>query len=94
MENVNKRRLGGMADLPVYSIPYQQIKKIAELKNSYNKFTQSRKVASINSDGACTIYFPSFMPYNLYFEESEDIDNRLNNLVNFYSWCSSRVLQE
>lgn len=33
MENRNKRRLGNMADIPVYSIPYPQIKKIAALKN-------------------------------------------------------------
>ncbi|MCR5273122.1 MAG: ISLre2 family transposase [Lachnospiraceae bacterium] len=33
MENANKRRLGAMADVPVYSIPYTQIKKIAALKN-------------------------------------------------------------
>lgn len=33
MENANKRRLGALADIPVYSIPYPQIKKIAALKN-------------------------------------------------------------
>ena len=26
MENKNKRKLGAMADMPVYSIPYEQIK--------------------------------------------------------------------
>lgn len=53
---------------------------------------KDRKVASINSDGSCTIYFPTFLPYNLYLEASDDLDARLNNLVNFYAWCSSRVL--
>ncbi|MBQ7424586.1 MAG: ISLre2 family transposase [Prevotella sp.] len=33
MENRNKERLGVLADMPVYSIPYPQIKKIAALKN-------------------------------------------------------------
>lgn len=33
MENANRRKLGVMADLPVYEIPYPQIKKIAALKN-------------------------------------------------------------
>ncbi len=33
MENKNRQRLGSMADMPVYSIPYPQIKKIAALKN-------------------------------------------------------------
>ena len=32
-ERRNKNRLGKLADMPVYSIPYPQIKKIAALKN-------------------------------------------------------------
>lgn len=53
---------------------------------------KNRKVATINRDGSCTIYFPSFLPYNLYLEESEEMEDRLNNLLNFFAWCSSRVL--
>ena len=54
---------------------------------------KERKVASIRENGTCTIYAPSFMPYNLYLESaSDDLDTRLNNLNNFYYWCSSRVL--
>ena len=63
--------------------------------NKWHKYAimhKDRKVASINSDGSCTIYFPTFLPYNMYLEDSDDIDDRLNNLVNFYAWCSSRVL--
>ena len=33
MESKNRRRLGKLADIPVYSIPYPQIQKIAALKN-------------------------------------------------------------
>ena len=33
MERKNKERLGAMADMPIYSIPYPQIKKIAALKD-------------------------------------------------------------
>lgn len=33
MERANQRRLGVLADLPIYDIPYPQIKKIAALKN-------------------------------------------------------------
>lgn len=33
MENASRRRLGKMADMPIYSIPYAQVKKIAALKN-------------------------------------------------------------
>lgn len=32
-ENRNRERMGDLADIPVYSIPYPQIKKIAALKN-------------------------------------------------------------
>ena len=52
----------------------------------------NRKVARIFENGACKIYFKSFMPYNLYLEESDDLDDRVNNLNNFYYWCASRVL--
>jgi hypothetical protein len=33
MENRNKQKLGNIADIQVYSIPYPQIKKIVALKN-------------------------------------------------------------
>lgn len=33
---INRKHLGKLADMPVYSIP--QIKKIATLKNSYLRF--------------------------------------------------------
>jgi hypothetical protein len=32
-ESRNRAKLGELADMPVYSIPYPQIKKIAALKN-------------------------------------------------------------
>ena len=67
----------------------------AVLAKGWERFTimhKDRKVASIREDGTCTIYAPSFMPYNLYLETAKDLDTRLNNLNNFYYWCSSRVL--
>ena len=67
----------------------------AVLAKGWERFTimhKDRKVAAIREDGTCTIYAPSFMPYNLYFEAANDLDTRLNNLNNFYYWCSSRVL--
>lgn len=33
MEKANRKKLGMLADLPIYSIPYRKIKKIAALKN-------------------------------------------------------------
>ena len=65
------------------------------LSKGWKRFTimhKDRKVAAIREDGTCTIYAPSFMPYNLYLETANDLDTRLNNLNNFYYWCSSRVL--
>ena len=53
---------------------------------------KDRRVAVIREDGTCTIYAPSFLPYSLYLEEADDLDARLNNLNNFFYWCSSRVL--
>ena len=53
---------------------------------------KNRRVARIYEDGRCTINYPSFMPYNLYLEKSDDFDDRINNLNNFYYWCASRVL--
>ncbi len=53
---------------------------------------KDRKVAAIRENGTCTIYAPTFMPYNLYLEETGDLDTRLNNLNSFNYWCSSRVL--
>ena len=67
----------------------------AVLAKGWERFTimhKDRKVAAIREDGTCTIYAPSFMPYNLYLETADDLDTRLNNLNNFYYWCSSRVL--
>ena len=52
----------------------------------------NRRVASIHSNGSCTIYSASFLPYNLYLEQTKDMDSRINNLNNFYYWCASRVL--
>lgn len=53
---------------------------------------KNRRVARIYENGKCTINYPSFMPYNLYLIKSEELDDRVNNLNNFYYWCSSRVL--
>ena len=55
---------------------------------------KDRRVATIREDGSCTVYYPSFLPYNLYLEKAEegDMDTRLMNLTNFYYWCASRVL--
>lgn len=53
---------------------------------------KDRRVARIYENGKCTVNYPSFLPYNLYLDNSDELDSRVNNLNNFYYWCSSRVL--
>lgn len=66
---------------------------MVKIKNDvYEIMHQDRKVARIDRAGHCKVYFKSFMPYNLYLEEEEDIDTLVNNITNFYYWCSTRVL--
>lgn len=62
--------------------------------NSYAIMHLNRHVATIRGDGSCTVYFPRFMPFNLYLErmEADDLDVRMNNLNNFYYWCATRLL--
>ena len=67
------------------------------MKREWTKYKLMHKdthVATIQSNGKCTIYRPSLMPYNLYLEKTvdNDIDTMINNLSNFYYWCSSRIL--
>lgn len=69
--------------------------KREKISNGWKYFDimhKDRKTARVYSNGKCMIYYPSFMPYNLYLEKSDELDERVNNLNNFYYWCSSRVL--
>ena len=61
-------------------------------KKVYEIMHMDRKVAKVSETGHCRIYYKSFMPYNLYLEEAEDIDTLVNNITNFNYWCASRVL--
>ena len=49
-------------------------------------------VAQVSTAGECKIYFEDFMPYGLVLKESNDFDVRINSLINFYSWCASRLI--
>lgn len=61
-------------------------------KKVYEIMHMDRIVAKISDTGQCKIYYKSFMPYNLYLEESNDIDTLVNNITNFHYWCATRVL--
>ncbi|MCD8148267.1 MAG: hypothetical protein LUE92_01610 [Clostridiales bacterium] len=59
----------------------------------YDIMHKNRRVARIDTSGRCKVYFRSFMPYNLYLDDSgRDIDTLVNNITNFYYWCATRVL--
>lgn len=61
-------------------------------KKEYEIMHMDRRVAKISDSGQCKIYYKSFMPYNLYLEEANDIDTLVNNITNFNYWCATRVL--
>ena len=63
--------------------------------DNYEIMHMEKTVATLSSSGDAEILNEQFMPYDLYLESVEgeaDIDTRINNLVNFYHWCASRVL--
>ena len=63
------------------------------MKTVYEIMHGDRKVAWVDTQGRCKIYFKSFMPFSLYLEETDnDIDILVNNITNFHHWCASRIL--
>lgn len=52
----------------------------------------SRSVAAVTQGGECRIFAPAFMPYALWLEESQEMDDRIQNITNFYYWCASRLI--
>lgn len=61
-------------------------------KKVYELMHMDRRVAKISDSGQCKIFYKSFMPYNLYLEEADDIDTLVNNITNFNYWCATRLL--
>lgn len=58
----------------------------------YNIMHKDLAAASLSQNGECRIFSPEFMPYSLYLEEGSDVDTHVNNLINFFAWCSERLL--
>lgn len=58
----------------------------------YHIMHTEKCVAQVSTTGECKIYLEDFMPYNLVLEESDDFEDRINNVTNFYYWCASRML--
>lgn len=59
---------------------------------TYEIMHMDRTVAAVSAQGQVKLLDEQFMPYDIYLEESNDFDVRVNNLANFYHWCASRVL--
>lgn len=59
---------------------------------AYEIMHMDKVVASVSDLGQAKILNEQFMPYDIYLEESDDFDTRVNNLANFNHWCASRVL--
>ena len=49
-------------------------------------------VAQVSTAGECKVSLEDFIPYDLVLVESDDFDDRINNVTNFYYWCASRML--
>lgn len=58
----------------------------------YDIMHMNRIVATISNYGDAEIVDEQFMPYDLFFEVSNDPNDRLNNLNEYLHWCASRVL--
>ena len=65
MEKANKRKLGVLADLPVYDIPYPQIKKIAALKNHIWGFVKRDEKAY--NDGENFDFVKTYLEDTIYY---------------------------
>lgn len=59
---------------------------------TYEILHGKKLAASITLQGECEIYEARFMPCNLYLEQTDELDGRVNNVTNFYYWCATRVL--
>lgn len=58
----------------------------------YEMMHLEKVVAAVSTFGQVQIFNQQFLPYDIYLEESDEFEDRINNLTNFYHWCASRVL--
>ena len=71
------------------------MQSIDSLRNRQRKWylkAQDELVCSITDRGIVNIVNENLMPFDLYLEETADFDMLMNNVLNFYWWCSNRVL--
>ena len=51
-----------------------------------------KPAAMLTEAGECRVLDPVHMPYALWLEESDELDERIQNMINFYFWCASRLI--
>ena len=70
----------------------QFVRNASQETTVYEIMHMEKIVASVSTLGQVKIFNAQFLPYDIYLEESDAFDDRINNLANFYHWCASRVL--
>ncbi len=59
---------------------------------THEVFYKNFKVFSIDGGGKVELANPDLMPMEIYLETDDDIESRTNNIVNFNTWCSERII--
>ncbi len=59
---------------------------------TYEVYYKNELAFSISNGGDVNIINANIMPMDIYLEESADIDDKVNNIVNFNTWCSERII--
>lgn len=62
------------------------------MHTAYEIMNSDRLVATIDQSGRTKITYPSFMPFDLALSVSDEFDTLVQNIHNFYHWCSSRFI--
>lgn len=63
------------------------------IQELYTVLYLNEPIFNINrSNGEVKIFSSAKIPFDIYLGESDDFDDRLNNIQNFNTWCSERML--
>lgn len=75
-----------------YGLNWQPEGNTAKRTIVYEIMHMEQVVATVSTLGQTKIFNEQFLPYDIYLEESNEFEDLINNLANFYHWCASRVL--
>lgn len=61
----------------------------------YEIMHSERTVARVATNGRASVLDEQFMPYDLCLKDDcSSIDTMINNVINFYHWCASRLMPQ